>query len=362
MSTDDRDDLGPLEPGLDKLFRVLTSGPSRDELAGEQDAVTMFRTARQSAGPPRPATTQRAERRARQRNWGIRRTIAVATVAFVAGFAAAAYAEVLPAPVQHVAYKVLGFAGVPDAPAQHNQPQSGRTSPASAPAGSGSSQSATGRSSSPASSPSPSRSRTSSPRPGSSTSTAPPPPPQLSAAASQSQIAAGGSVTITGSATRHGTGARGVSVTLQELTARHRVWTTVTQGKTGRNGQVALTVSDLTVNAGFRVTAAGSVPSAPVLVTVVPQVTASVLTRPSGRRAVIKVVCLYAQPGNVVVLEVYRAGVWVPVRAHRIGGLLKTGFVVKVPLTKTRTLQVVLRATRLHAKAVSNEVTVGPRV
>jgi hypothetical protein len=151
-------------------------------------------------------------------------------------------------------------------------------------------------------------------------------------------------------------------VTLLEVTPKHRVWTAVGQGTTGRGGKATLTVSDLTVNAAFRVTGPGGSASAAIPVTVVPQVSVTVLTRPSGRRAVIKVVCQYAQPGNVVVLEVYRDGTWVPVRARRIGSLLKTGFLVKVPLTKAKTVQVVLRATRLHAAAVSNEVTVGPRV
>jgi hypothetical protein len=180
--------------------------------------------------------------------------------------------------------------------------------------------------------------------------------------ASQPQIPAGSSVTITASATRHGHGVAGVSVTLLEVTPKDKVWTAVAHGTTGRGGKAMLTVSGLTMNAGFKVTGPDGSASTAIPVTVVPQVSITVLSRPSGRRAVIKVVCQYAQPGNVVVLEVYRNGTWVPVRARRIGRLLKTGFVVKVPLAKAKTVQVVLRATRKHAAGVSNEVTVGPRV
>jgi hypothetical protein len=370
MSTDDRDNLGPLEPGLDQLFRVLTSAPTRDELAGEQAALTMFRSAAGDAAHgaatptvPAPAAAPVAERASRHRTWGFRRTVVVATAAFVAGFAAAAYAAVLPAPVQHVAYKVLGFVGVPNAPAQHGHPRpAGHTAPHS-PVGGGSSQPAIGPgSSSPGSTSSARPSHSPSPHPSKSKTVGPPAPPQLSVTASQPQIPAGTSATITATATRHGHGAAGVSVTLLERTPRHRAWTAVAQGTTGRGGQAKLTVSDLTMNAGFRVTGPGGSTSAAIRVKVVPEVSVTVLTRPSGRRAVIKVVCQYAQPGNVVVLEVYRDGTWVRVRVRRIGPLLKTGFLVKVPLAKAKTVQVLLRATRLHAAAISNEVAVGPRV
>jgi hypothetical protein len=367
MSTDDRDNLGPLEPGLNQLFTVLTSTPTRDELAGEQAALTMFRSAAgdAAAAPTVPArsTAPAAERAPRHRTWGVRRMIAVATVAFAAGFAAAAYAAVLPAPVQHVAYKVLGFVGVPDSPAQHSHPRSARHTAPHSRAGGGSSQPAIGPgSSSPGSSSSASPSHSPSPHPSKSKTVVPPTPPQLSVTVSQPQIPAGTSVTITASATRNGHGVAGVSVTLLEMTPKDKVWTEVAQGTTGHGGRATLTVSDLTMNAGFRLTGPGGSASAAISVTVVPQVSATVVTRPGAHRAVIKVVCQYVQPRNFVVLEVYRDGTWVPIRARRIGPLLKTGFVVKVPLNKARTLQVVVRATHKHAEAISNEVTVGPRV
>ena len=127
-------DVGPEEPGLEQLLAALTRGPTADELAGEQAALAMFRA---NIHPPVPAAAATAilpvpRPTRRLRAPGLRRWRLAAvgtTVALVGGFAAAAYAAVLPAPVQHAAYQAFGVFGVPDSrhsgAAGTHQPSSG---------------------------------------------------------------------------------------------------------------------------------------------------------------------------------------------------------------------------------------------
>ena len=117
MKADPPGDLGPGAPGLDQLLGLLTAGPTPDELARQTATLAMFRqNVRPAAARRRALITRRVQ-------------FAVAAVALVIAFAGAAYAEALPAPVQHVAYRVLGFVGVPDAP-RHSSAQVGhRPSP-----------------------------------------------------------------------------------------------------------------------------------------------------------------------------------------------------------------------------------------
>jgi hypothetical protein len=101
---DPLDDLR--DPGVSALFRGLTSDPTWDELAGERAALTMFRSVYEQ-----PATVRSHRRRWR---FGGRLGAAGTVVAMVGGFTAAAYAQALPAPVQHAAHQVLGWAGIPN--------------------------------------------------------------------------------------------------------------------------------------------------------------------------------------------------------------------------------------------------------
>src|ERR1700728_1224803 len=110
MKTDPPGDLGPGAPGLDQLLGLLTAGPTPDELARQTATLAMFRQ------NVRPATARRRALVTR------RLQLAVAAVALVFAFAGAAYAEALPAPVQHVAYRVLAFAGGPAAPRHASAP------------------------------------------------------------------------------------------------------------------------------------------------------------------------------------------------------------------------------------------------
>lgn len=179
MTRDPLDGPGPRDRGLTELFGHLTSEPSADELSGEYAALTMFRTATRSwgtssvsdastaggahAAPTRPARPRRVSR---ARLAG--RLVAAATVAALAGgFAAAGYAEVLPPPLQHLAHRILGFAGVPNSPPNPSseRPRVPVTSRRTTPGSSSSPQPRSPGTTSPPRSGSPSPGRTSSPSP-----------------------------------------------------------------------------------------------------------------------------------------------------------------------------------------------------
>lgn len=102
MSADvpDLDLAEPADPALDGLVRALTADGTADELAGRPAALAMFRDSR---------------RRPRRLRLAVSMSTAAAAVVLAGGLAAA-YAAALPAPVQHIASRMLGSIGVPDAP------------------------------------------------------------------------------------------------------------------------------------------------------------------------------------------------------------------------------------------------------
>ena len=142
MNSDLRRETGSPHPGVDRLFRTLTAGGTAAELAGEHDALAMFRAnvrppAGPAAAPAGPATAPAGPATAPAGSWRSARILrfpvrwsvrlaAVAAAVAVGGTAAAAYAAVLPDPVQHLAHSVLGFAGVPDRQGGSAQDTSGR--------------------------------------------------------------------------------------------------------------------------------------------------------------------------------------------------------------------------------------------
>jgi hypothetical protein len=97
--------LGPPDPAVDRLVRALTADGSADELADRDAARSMFRDSRR-----RP-----------RRRYSLPLSAAAAAVVVAAGLASA-YAAVLPAPVQHFAYRLLAGVGVPDAHHPAEQP------------------------------------------------------------------------------------------------------------------------------------------------------------------------------------------------------------------------------------------------
>ena len=365
----------PGEPGLDQLFGVLTSGPEPAELAGESAALTMFRANPQPAATAAiaaatsaatspaaaPASTSPASsgwRGLRRHGRRAGRLAAALTVALVGGFAAAAYTEVLPAPAQHVAYRVLGFAGVPDVhrstPGAGGAPAPGAThlggpAPvrgASPAAGSPRRSAGAGPSASPTARPTASRSR--------------------SAAAAQvilrltvarGQIAAGAGDVFGGWLTGQGGAIQGAKLSLFERAPGQPSWTLAGAATTGPAGRAVLTVAELASNAVFRVTGPADVASRAVLVTVLPPVSASLTSGPHGRAYVLTASSPFAVPGDYVVLQIGSGGQWLGLRAHRLDSGDQADFVVR-PHALARIYRVVLLATPAHGRSVSIPVTV----
>ena len=368
-------DIASSEPGLDALLGLLTVGPTPGELAGEADALAMFRSSRRPAaappGPPppepggpgprapgphapRPHAPGRRASSGRTTGWhprSARRLAAAVTLAAAAGLAAAAYTEALPAPLQHVAYGVLGFAGVPDA---------GRPAPATVsphPPGPGRARSG---SRSPGAAQPPSAAA--SPQPGASAPGAPLPagPQALSVTVASGRIVAGGSETFTGRLTDHGRAVAGGGLSLQERQAGEPSWHPVGSATTGADGRAVVTISDLTRNAGFRLAGPHGALSRPVLVIVMPTVSASVASGPGGQDDMLTASSPLASPGNAVVLQTWTGKRWRNVQARGLNGARQVTFLVR-PLGPDREYRMVLLATAAHGMSVSNTVTIPPR-
>ena len=359
MTRDPLDDLGPGDRGLVELFSQLTSEPSPDELSGEYAALTMFRTVRgapaaPSAVMPSPTRHRRASRarvssaRLSGGRIGARLVAAASVVALGGGFAAAAYAEALPAPLQHVAHQILGFAGVPNSPTSKKQ-----TVPVASHSSRGGSNSAQ-----PTSSRSPG---SSSPSPHQSSSGSPSPAGSVTITAAQSQITAGGSVKITATFTRRGRAITGVPLSLAELAAgKKTTWRVVGQATTGPGGQAGFTARNVITNASFRVTGPGGSASGDLSIVVIPTVTLSQVPGSHGQPETLVVSAPLAQHGDVVQLEYQAGGQWRQLRTHRLrrGGQIEFSVLArKISVT----YRVVLPVTAEHGAAFSPQVTVAAR-
>ncbi len=268
MISDLPGDIGPLDPGVDELFRTLTSGPTPAELAGEQSALAMFRAnisppaspatapvnAGRSAGASKPSVGRMFRRSG---GWGIRLAAAVVIVLAVA-LASAAYTAVLPQPIQLLAHRVLGALAcrariVPATLVARRAAviTSRRRSPAA--------RRATLRPGARRPRARPARPRTSPPRqarprrrrrhrrrrspPARRSCRHPPAAPRSSA---------GSQVVIDGQFTRSGTGVQGVTVQLIERFVGHPFWHLAGTAQTTTGGNVAVTVPAVPANAVFR--------------------------------------------------------------------------------------------------------------
>jgi hypothetical protein len=350
MNSDLRGETGSPHPGVDRLFRTLTAAGTSAELAGEHDTLAMFRAnihpraglEAEHAGSRRSARVFRLPVR-----WGVRLAAVAAAVA-VGGTAAAAYAAVLPEPVQHLAHSVLGFAGVPDRPAgsfhgtsghharsPHDQPHP--VLAVSTPAGS--SAAATG---------------TASATPGAGGLV-------LSATAASTRITAGSGAVIDGRLTQSGAGVQGVTVTLVGRLAGQEAWRVAGSGQTTSDGNVAVSVPALTANAVFRLVVRGAALSPSVAVKVSPPITAILDVSSTGVSDLLVVSTEYARAGDVVVLQVQAAdGSWLFLRNRPLNASGKTSFGLSGKRLGDRDVRVVLLATVTHATAVSIAVLVPP--
>ena len=387
------DDIVSGEPGLGKLFGVLASGPAPAELSGANDALAMFRAHAQPSLPPttvvpgalapeprapgprapgahassphapglRALRTPRTPKDHSIFNARAPRRLAAVTVslAAAAGLAVAAYTSTLPAPIQHAAYQVLRFAGVPDTRngaagalgASHRTGhQHGHGAPGTG-AGSVPSQGASGQ---PGASPSASGGVPGAGQAG------------LSVAASSDRITSGGSDTFTGQLSGASQVVAGVRLSLEQRVAGQRTWRVAGSGVTGTTGRATVTASGLTQNAWFRfagqVTASGQsgVLSQQVAVIVVPPLSVRVAAGPGGRGDVLTASSPFASPGDVVVLEQWSGGRWHNVQAHSLNGSRQVSFMVRAP-AKPQQYRAVLLGTVAHGTSVSATITVRAR-
>jgi hypothetical protein len=328
MSTERTDDLGPREPGLEHLFLALTSRPTPDELAGERAALAMFRASRRPAVHHRLVTRRLAT------------AAAAVTLAVAAGLAIAAYTAVLPASVQHAAYRALGFMGVPDRAAA---PSAAHRAVGVRPVSrerKGSQRLATP----PQQSAHPGSSRASATSAG-----------RLSLVAQDGQIPAGGRDVFSGVLT--GSGGQplaGVSISLYQRNAGQATSRLAGQATTSPDGGVVISVRDITRNAWFRLVGSDDVVSQRALVTVVPAVTVQLIADPGQRTYLVTVSSPLAEPGNAVVLQVQNRGGWQNVSMGQLNRGDQATFTV--PATDAA-YRVVLPRTITHALSVSSPVS-----
>ena len=335
MSTDLPDLTEPADPALNGLVRALTADGTASELAGRQAALAMFRESR---------------RRPRRRRLAFSVSTAAAAIVLAGGIAAA-YAAVLPAPVQHIASRMLGSIGVPDthhpsAPLPGAGPPGGRSS-------GGPHLAATNQSTHPASAAATCPCQTSTPR----TAAA----PNLTLAAALTRIPANAGDVFSGRLASGGRPEAGVRVQLSERAGNGAAWRPAGSAVTDRGGEVTVIVTHLTRNASFRLTVPGGEVSKPVRVTVIPPVYVDVVPGllPGVDRLTAWVP--FAQAGDVVVLQELSGGVW-----HRVGErVLGPGhlavFRVVTPLSGNVQYRVVLPATTAHGWSASRRVRVTAR-
>jgi hypothetical protein len=398
------DELDGAEPGLEQLLRALTSRGTAAELAGEPGALAMFRahvpasadggataatasanSANGAAGPGagpadglnpptlvQPAGTggsppKRSSRLSRARDGFPRLRVALlAATTLVAGFAAAAYAAVLPAPVQHIAYQAFHYIGVPDTGHRHTAggppgaangtlPGGGhRTAPASVP---------------PHPAPSVAGSRPATPQSGSpvgkvqpsaSASISPPGPAVLSAQAVSSVIPAGTSATINGLLTNGGSPDGGTYVRLLAHVPGVPGWLFVKRLQTSAQGAVSFTTPVLRRNTWFRLADASGSSSSIVVITVTPSVSATLRPGPEGVTDYVTVSTTAARTGDVVLLQVLQNGTWVTFRQSTLNANGKVTIAISATKRQGQELQAVLLATKVHGAATSPPLTVPP--
>jgi hypothetical protein len=319
------------DPALKSLVRALTADGTADETAGRQAALEMFRASR---------------RRPRRRRFAV--SVSAAAAALVlAGGTAAAYAAALPAPVQHIAYRMLGSIGVPDT--QRPAPSPGAPAPGTPKSGGG------GLAVSTPSRP-PARATTACPCPGGGPAAGA--AENLALAAARAQILAGGNVVLAGQLTSGGRPEAGVRVRLSERAGAGPGWQETGSAVTGSGGAVTLTVRHLTSNASFRLTAPGGAVSPPVAITVIAPVH---LTLAASGRAGLDLLAArapFAQAGDVVVLQELSGGVWQHVGERVLGPGHRAFFTVLVPRSGQAEYRVVLPATAVHGPSASGWVRV----
>ncbi len=326
---------GSREPGLDHLIRALTADGFPHELAGRDAALAAFRAAsREKHRRPRFAPPRGLRMPTRLS------TVAAALVAGVTGVTAAAYAQALPAPVQHIAYSVLAPFGVPNS--------QGPVSPAPSRAAPGSTPGSATTGGHHTASPSPS---------------SPHPTPSASAAKAGSalvltvgrvRLPAAETDAISGKLTHRGQPEAGVRVRLLEQVAGSPGWRQAGNGVTGPRGRVRFGALRITRNAVFRLAASGGAGSAQVSVTAIPRVQLWLVPGLTTDRLV--AAARFGDPGDSVVLQRLSGGTWEAIATQTLGAAHRAIFDVPVTAAAGADYRAVLQATGVHGAGVSGPV------
>jgi hypothetical protein len=326
---------GPAEPGLDHLIRALTADGFPHELAGRDAALAAFRAAsREERRRPRFALPRELRMPTRLT------TVAATLVAGIAGVTAAAYAQALPAPVQHIAYSVLAPFGVPNSQSSASPAPVG-TKPGSAPG------SAPGTGAPSAGSPSPSH---------------PSPAPSVSPAKAGSalvltvgrvQLPAGETDVISGWLTYRGQPEPGVRVRLLKQAAGAAGWQRVDSAVTGPRGRVRFGPVRITKNTAFRLAVSGGADSSQVSVTAIPRVQLWLVPGRATDRLV--AVARFGAPGDTVVLQRLSGGTWQAITTQTLGPAHRTVFAVPI-IAAGADYRAVLQATSVHGAGMSGLV------
>jgi len=335
VSTGFPDEPGSGEPGLDQLLRALTAKGYPRELAGRDAALAAFRAARsQPRRRPRFPVLPGAPARLT--------AAAAALIVALAGFTAAAYAQALPGPMQHIAYSVLAPIGVPD-----SQPASGgNPPPAPKPASGPAAARGHGTHSPPAAAHCPCPAQPSRPaRKGS----------VLAITAARDQLPADGWDTFAGKLTYRGQPEAGVRLRLLERPAGAAGWHQVGTGVTGSRGGVRIGIPHLTRNAIFRLAGPNGVRSPTIAVTVNPRV---LLWRAPAQPGTDRLVSAarFGDPGDVVTLQELSGGSWQIVAAKVLDATRRAAFHLQAAAAAGHSYRAVLQATSTHGTGVSAPV------
>jgi hypothetical protein len=341
---------GPVEPGLRALLGLLNSGPTPEELLGENAALEMFRNGRRQADfAPEPGVSTPSSVRAhlRRSRW----LAAAGTVLAAAALTTAAYTQALPTPLQNVAYHVLGFVGVPQA--NHVPRAPGNTHPLRHARSHATSQAAGVTPKAGPSAPPPS------PQPKHGKAVVASPPASLSVAVVRHRIVAGHRDVLIARLTRQGNAVQGARLYLLERTAARHAWHVAADATTGPNGRVFVTVSGLTTNAAFRFRGPHGTLSRVVRVIVVPGVSVTIAQDPHKASETVTAGSPWAVPGDVVILQIRIDGHWLTVQVRELYVDNQVKFVVEIK-GERRAYRVVLLGTKAHGRSVSRPIMVKP--